>query len=62
MQASEKLGLSTHTIHDLLNGKTWPSMAVVARIETRLHAQLWTGAHELAAGPDYHGGKSQLGD
>ena len=50
VQASEKLGMSTHTIHDLLNGKSWARFSVIARIEVRLSAELWNTAHRLRAG------------
>ena len=59
-KASGLLGLSTHTVNDLYHGRSWPSIAVIARIEQRLNVDLWTTAHKLAGGPDYHGGKGQL--
>lgn len=56
VEASERLGMSTHTIHDLLGGKSWTSFAVIARIEQRLNINLWSTAHKLAGGPDYRSG------
>ena len=50
MKASEKLGMSTHTIHDLLEGKSWASYAVIARIEQRLDIDLWSKTHKFHAG------------
>ena len=50
VKASEKLGMSTHTIHDLLEGKSWTSFAVIARIEQRLDIDLWSKIHKTQAG------------
>lgn len=50
-QASEQLDISTHTVNDLFHGKTWPSFAVIARIEHRLSATLLHGAYELTDEP-----------
>ena len=50
VKASEKLGMSTHTIHDLLNGKSWARFSVIARIEQRFNVDLWSTAHKLRAG------------
>ena len=50
VKASEKLGMSTHTIHDLLNGKSWARFSVIARIEHRFNVALWSTAHKLRAG------------
>ena len=50
LKASKKLDMSTHTIHDLLNGKSWARFPVIARIEVRLNAELWNTAHRLRAG------------
>ena len=49
-QASDRLDMSTHTIHDLLNGKSWTRFSVIARIEHRLNVELWSTAHKLRAG------------
>ena len=49
--ASEKLDMSTHTIHDLCLSKSWASFAVIARIEARLNIDLWSTAHKLAYRP-----------
>ena len=50
-EASELLGMSTHTVHDLYHGKSWASFAVVARIEQSLGATLLDGAYELTDEP-----------
>ena len=50
VKASKKLDMSTHTIHDLLNGKSWARFSVIARIEHRFNVALWSTAHKLRAG------------
>ena len=51
-QASQRIGISTHTVNDLYHGKSWPSFVVVARVEQGLGVTLWDGAYELTDEPD----------
>ena len=50
-QASDQLDMSQHTVHDLYHGNSWPSFAVIARIEHRLSATVLHGACELTDEP-----------
>ena len=50
-EASQHLDMSTHAVHDLYHGKSWPSFAVIARIEHRLSATVLHGAYELTDEP-----------
>lgn len=53
LKASERLDMSIHTLHALLQGKTWTNIAIIARIEQRFNVELWAGAHRMAGGVDY---------
>ena len=50
-QGSDQLDMSQHTVHDLYHGNSWPSFAVIARIEHRLRATVLHGAYELTDAP-----------
>ena len=42
---AKKADLSPQTILNILNGKTWPDLRTIARLETALSARLWGYEH-----------------
>lgn len=38
---AERCGLSHTTLVRVMNGKAWPDLATIARLEAGLHAPLW---------------------
>ena len=42
---AKNAGLSPQTVHNILNGKTWPDIFTIARLETSLRAKLWGNEH-----------------
>ena len=44
-RASERLGISTHTIYDLLKGNSWGTIPTIVRIEMALEIEIWDYEH-----------------
>ncbi|WP_406505390.1 helix-turn-helix transcriptional regulator [Streptomyces sp. NBC_00212] len=40
-QAADLLGVNRQTIGDVLDGRTWPDVATIARLEASLNTPLW---------------------
>ena len=44
-RASEELGISTHSIFDLLKGNSWGTLPTIVRIERALKIEIWDYEH-----------------
>lgn len=39
--AADQLGINRQTIGDVIDGRTWPDVATIARLEAGLNTELW---------------------
>ena len=44
-ETSRQTGLTTRVLHNLLHGKTWPTLPTIARLEVRLEVDIWGDEH-----------------
>ena len=42
---AKKAGLSPQTVLNILNGKTWPDLRTIAKLEIALNTRLWGNEH-----------------
>ena len=45
-RAAQRSDLNAQTIHNILEGRTWPNLRTLARLEASLNACLWGSEHQ----------------
>ena len=44
-ETAKRCGLNPQTIYNVLDGKTWPDLATIARLEVHFGVRLWGNEH-----------------